>query len=81
MAGPHGRSGTPRSAGPSAVQSATGEVVDLAEVAARAHAVGALLVADGTQAVGWLPLSVEHVDALACAAYKWLCAPRGTSFL
>jgi selenocysteine lyase/cysteine desulfurase len=65
----------------SAVQSSTGEVVDLAEVAARAHAVGALVVADVTQAVGWLPLSIEHVDALACAAYKWLCAPRGTSFL
>jgi selenocysteine lyase/cysteine desulfurase len=26
-------------------------------------------------------VSVEHVDALACAAYKWLCSPRGASFL
>lgn len=65
----------------SAVQSATGEVVDLAEVAARAHAVGAVVVVDATQATGWLPVGVEHVDALACAAYKWLCSPRGTSFL
>jgi selenocysteine lyase/cysteine desulfurase len=65
----------------SAVQSATGEVVDVAEVAARAHAVGALVVVDATQAVGWLPTSVADVDALACAAYKWLCSPRGTSFL
>lgn len=65
----------------SPVQSATGEVTDLAEVAARAHAVGALVVADATQAAGWLPLVAEHTDALACAAYKWLCGPRGTSFL
>jgi selenocysteine lyase/cysteine desulfurase len=65
----------------SAVQSATGEVVDLAEVAERARAVGALVVVDATQAVGWLPLGVEHVDALVCSAYKWLCSPRGTSFL
>jgi selenocysteine lyase/cysteine desulfurase len=38
-------------------------------------------VVDVTQATGWLPIGVDHVDALACAAYKWLCPPRGTSFL
>lgn len=65
----------------SAVQSSTGEVTDLAAVADRAHAAGALVVADVTQAAGWLPLDVVHVDALACAAYKWLCSPRGTAFL
>lgn len=65
----------------SVVQSATGAVTDLVEVAARARAAGALVAVDGTQAAGWLPLDVEHVDVLACAAYKWLCAPRGTSFL
>jgi selenocysteine lyase/cysteine desulfurase len=65
----------------SAVQSSTGEVTDLVEVAERARAVGALVVADVTQAAGWLPVDVAHVDALACSAYKWLCAPRGTAFL
>ncbi|HEX2177082.1 MAG TPA: aminotransferase class V-fold PLP-dependent enzyme [Nocardioidaceae bacterium] len=65
----------------SAVQSATGEVTDLSEVSRRAHAAGALVVADATQAVGWLPMDVDQVDALACAAYKWLCSPRGTAFL
>ncbi|MGH3368077.1 MAG: aminotransferase class V-fold PLP-dependent enzyme [Nocardioidaceae bacterium] len=65
----------------SAVQSSTGEVTDLSTVAERAHAVGALVVADVTQAVGWLPIAVGNVDALACAAYKWLCSPRGTAFL
>jgi selenocysteine lyase/cysteine desulfurase len=65
----------------SAVQSATGRVTDLRAVAARARAAGALVVADVTQAVGWLPVDAGDVDALVCAAYKWLCSPRGTSFL
>ena len=64
----------------SVVQSATGEVTDLAEVAARAHAAGALLAVDATQGVGWLPVDVAHVDVLACAGYKWLMSPRGTAF-
>lgn len=65
----------------SVVQSATGEVTDLARLAAKARAVGALVVADATQAVGWLPVDVAHVDALVCAGYKWLCSPRGTAYL
>jgi selenocysteine lyase/cysteine desulfurase len=65
----------------SAVQSPTGEVADLAAISAKAHAAGALVVADVTQAVGWLPTTVQGLDALACAGYKWLCAPRGTAFL
>lgn len=64
----------------SAVQSATGEVSDLAMVAARARDVGARVIVDATQAVGWREIDVADVDALVCAAYKWLCAPRGTSF-
>jgi selenocysteine lyase/cysteine desulfurase len=65
----------------STVQSSTGEVTDLAAVGDRARAAGALVVADATQAAGWLPIDISHVDALACAAYKWLCSPRGTAFL
>ncbi len=65
----------------SLVQSATGEATDLAAVAAKARAAEALVVVDATQAVGWHPVDVRDVDALACAGYKWLCGPRGTSFL
>jgi selenocysteine lyase/cysteine desulfurase len=64
----------------SAVQSATGEVADLAEVAAAARAYGAFTVVDATQAVGWLPVDAAHADVLVCAAYKWLMSPRGTAF-
>ena len=65
----------------SAAQSATGEVADIPAITRRAREVGALIVLDGTQAAGWLPLNAAEVDFLAVAAYKWLCAPRGTAFL
>jgi selenocysteine lyase/cysteine desulfurase len=64
----------------SAVQSATGQVADLDDIAGRASAAGALLAVDATQAVGWLPIDVSGVDLLACAAYKWLLSPRGAAF-
>ena len=50
---------------------------DLDAVGARARAVGARLVIDGTQSVGALPFDVGRTrpDALACAGYKWLTGP------
>ncbi|RMI46185.1 aminotransferase class V-fold PLP-dependent enzyme [Actinomadura harenae] len=64
----------------SLVQSATGEVADSAEVVAAARAHGALVIADATQAVGWLPVDATPFDVLAVSAYKWLMCPRGTAF-
>lgn len=65
----------------SAVQSATGEVADLDAVVTAARAVGAMVVVDATQAVGWLPVDASRFDALVCAGYKWLMSPRGSAFL
>ncbi len=65
----------------SAVQSATGEVADVAEVARAARHHGAIVVVDATQAAGWLPLDAADADLLVCAAYKWLLAPRGAAFM
>lgn len=65
----------------SLVQSASGEVADLDAICAAASASGARTLCDATQAVGWLPVDASRVDALVCHAYKWLCAPRGVSFL
>ena len=64
----------------SAVQMSTGEVADLAAIAAAAASVGAITICDGTQAVGWLPLGGADFDCVVCAAYKWLMSPRGTAF-
>ena len=65
----------------SLVQSATGEVADADGIVAAAHRVGARTLCDATQAVGWMPVAASGFDALICHAYKWLCAPRGVSFL
>jgi selenocysteine lyase/cysteine desulfurase len=64
----------------SVVQSATGEIAPVEDIVSAARAHGALVVADGTQAAGWLPLDATRFDVLACAAYKWLMAPRGAAF-
>jgi selenocysteine lyase/cysteine desulfurase len=65
----------------SAAQSATGEVADIAAIGARAREVGAVTHMDATQAAGWLPIDGMSVDFLSCHAYKWLCAPRGSTFM
>ncbi|MGH9210261.1 MAG: aminotransferase class V-fold PLP-dependent enzyme [Acidimicrobiales bacterium] len=66
----------------SIVQSADGATVDPVEVIGAAHANGARVVLDATQAAGWLPLEdCSDVDWLVCGGYKWLLAPRGTAFL
>jgi selenocysteine lyase/cysteine desulfurase len=64
----------------SLVQSATGEVAAVDDVVAAARAHGALVCVDATQACGWLPVDAGRFDVLACAAYKWLMAPRGVAF-
>jgi selenocysteine lyase/cysteine desulfurase len=63
----------------SAVQSATGEVLDLPAVVAASKQVGALVVLDATQAVGWHPLTIDGVDALIAHSYKWMMSPRGAT--
>lgn len=65
----------------SAVQSSNGYVADLDSVVEAARSVDALVVVDATQAVGWLPVDASRLDAVVCAAYKWLMSPRGVAFL
>ncbi len=56
---------------------ADGTRFDLAAVRACTREAGALLVIDGTQSVGALPIDVTALqpDALICAGYKWLLGP------
>jgi len=65
----------------SAVQSSDGRVADAAAVLDAADGSNALTLVDATQALGWLPLPVDRIDATVCSAYKWLCCPRGTAFM
>ena len=56
---------------------ASGTRFDLEAIGAKARAMGAALVVDGTQSVGALPFDVGQIqpDALVCAGYKWLLGP------
>lgn len=58
----------------------TGLKLDLAAVAALAHAYGAHLAVDAVQSAGVIPLDVhaDGVDFLACSGFKWLLSPSGT---
>jgi selenocysteine lyase/cysteine desulfurase len=55
---------------------------DLEAIGARARAVGAALVIDGSQSVGALDLEMEKVqpDAVLAVAYKWLLGPYSLAF-
>lgn len=63
----------------SAVQSSTGAVLDLPAVVAASKEIDALVVIDASQGLGWLPLTVDGVDALITHTYKWLMSPRGAT--
>ncbi|WP_199237293.1 aminotransferase class V-fold PLP-dependent enzyme [Kribbella antiqua] len=63
----------------SAVQSSTGVVLDLSAVIAASKKIGALVVIDASQALGWLPLTVDGIDALVAHTYKWMMSPRGAT--
>lgn len=64
----------------SLVQSADGRRADVTTITEACRQHGALSVCDTTQASGWLPVPASRCDVTVCAAYKWLCSPRGAAF-
>ncbi len=65
----------------SLVQSATGALADVDAIVDAAARHGAATLCDVTQAAGWMPVDATRFDATICHAYKWLCSPRGASFM
>ncbi|MGQ9719769.1 MAG: aminotransferase class V-fold PLP-dependent enzyme [Candidatus Jordarchaeum sp.] len=63
------------------VEFLNGQKFDLKEIAKRVHEVGGILVVDGIQAAGYLPLNVREMaaDVYITGSYKWLTAPFGTA--
>ena len=61
----------------------TSQVLNLAPIVARAHAMGALTLIDAYQAVGAVPLDVREssIDLLTGGSVKWLCGGPGASYL
>ncbi len=62
----------------SSVHWMNGVKFDLQQIGEKCAAVGARFVVDGTQSVGAMPMDVKafRIDALVCAAYKWLFGPN-----
>ncbi len=54
---------------------------DLETIGARCLETGTKFIVDGSQSVGALPIDVRKcgIDALICAAYKWLMGPYSTT--
>lgn len=65
------------------VQYYSGFRVDISSLADVCRKMGALLVVDGTQAIGALGLDMHAagVDVLCASAHKWLAGPRGIGFV
>jgi L-cysteine/cystine lyase len=58
----------------------TGAVLPLREIVELAHAAGALVLVDGAQSVGAIPVDMDGdgADFYAFSGQKWLCGPEGT---
>jgi len=56
---------------------ANGTRFDLEKISEKTHRCGGVVIIDGTQSAGALPTDVQQsgIDALVCAAYKWLMGP------
>jgi selenocysteine lyase/cysteine desulfurase len=61
----------------SSVHWTNGTIYDLKAIGEKCQQHKALFIVDGTQSVGALAIDVAafHIDALVCAAYKWLMGP------
>lgn len=67
----------------SLVSNVNGLLAQVKEIAALAHARGALLYADIIQAAGAVPIDVKAmgIDMAACSTFKWLMGVKGFGFL
>lgn len=63
--------------------SATSLILPVEELCRRARAAGIISIVDGAHVPGHIPLDIPAIgcDIFTGAIHKWLCAPKGCSFL
>jgi len=59
----------------------TGTCLDLDRLGRRCQELGTLLVVDGTQALGAVPVDLSRVDIYSAATFKWVLASFGFAIL
>ena len=67
----------------SEISYSTGQLLPLKEIVELAHRAGAVVVVDGAQTAGQIPIDVRasNVDFYAVPSHKWLCGPDGLGAL
>jgi len=61
--------------------SSTGTTVDLQQLGEHCRRYGTLLVVDGLQAMGAIPVQLQHVDVYASSFFKWMLSGFGIAIL
>lgn len=61
------------------VQYTTGTKADLAAVGKACHEAGAMVLVDGTQGLGAVPVDLEEVDLYVSSTFKWILGAFGLS--
>ena len=67
----------------SQITSQTALIFPVAEICARAKELGLITIVDGAHVAGHIPLNITTLkaDIYTGACHKWLCTPKGNSFL
>lgn len=64
------------------VHTFSGHILDVRAIGELCRKNGIIFVLNLSQSAGCMPIDLqrENVDAVTCAAFKWLCGPYGTGF-
>lgn len=67
----------------SQITSSTALIFPVKEICKRAREMGILTIIDGAHVPGHIPLTISEIDpdVYVGACHKWLCAPKGSSFV